>query len=243
MLPTADQYIQTLENDPVGAPRLREYRLERDNNGALLPYSGNSVLVLPATLAGRKFALRFFHNIDRLCFQRYEAVCEYLRPRDLPWKVDSQYLDKTIRIGEQYYPVLRMDWTEGWLLHEYIGQIVHDRKRLSRLQENLVALSQSLEKNGIGHGDLNFHHVLLVPDSQDVSIRLLDYDALFIPEFSGQTSISAGSPGFQHPGRLSSHYSETVDRFSIWIMIAALEAFKIDPKLWTNAPEYGYRNH
>jgi len=63
---------------------------------------------------------------------------------------------------------------------------------------------------------------------------------MFIPSFNGKDSISAGTAGFQHPMRLASDFSETIDRFSFWVFLTALEAFKKNPGLWKASKQTGF---
>jgi len=84
------------------------------------------------------------------------------------------------------------------------------------------------------------YNIRLTSEGKDHSIKLIDYDSMFVPAFGEKDSLSAGTSSFQHPMRLSSDFNERIDRFSIWVLLTALEAFKIDPSLWTKAEQYGY---
>jgi hypothetical protein len=83
-------------------------------------------------------------------------------------------------------------------------------------------------------------HIRFIKQGQEYILKLIDYDSMFLPSFKGEDSITTGMPGFQHPMRLASDFSETIDRFSFWIFLTALEAFKINPSLWQNAKQNGF---
>ena len=65
---------------------------------------------------------------------------------------------------------------------------------------------------------------------------------MFIPAFRGKKNLETGSPGFQPLKRLASHFSETVDRFSIWVMLTTLEAVKTDARIWRDMEQGGFSN-
>lgn len=48
--------------------------------------------------------------------------------------------------------------------------------------------------------------------------------------------------GFQHPKRNKSYYDETIDRFSFWLIITALEAIKYDKTLWNKDMQGGFND-
>ena len=119
-----------------------------------------------------------------------------------------------------------MEWVEGTPLNKFIDRYSVDNFTLSKLQRKLIELSASLEESGIGHGDLKYNNIILQNEGADIRLKLIDYDSMFIPAFRGKKNLETGSPGFQPLKRLASHFSETVDRFSIWVMLTTLEAVK-----------------
>ncbi|HJW18237.1 MAG TPA: hypothetical protein VJ499_13995, partial [Flavisolibacter sp.] len=48
--------------------------------------------------------------------------------------------------------------------------------------------------------------------------------------------------GFQPLKRLSSHFFESIDRFSFWVMLTTLEAVKADQNIWKNIEQGGFNN-
>jgi len=243
LFPTADQYSKLIEEKAPGTwYALGDYNFHPTAPGNHPPYIlDKSCLIFKAEKNRQQFAIRCFLNADPETLNRYDQVCSYLTSRKLFWKADCDFLGKEIRFNGEQYPAVKMEWINGVTLNRFIDRIVSDPARLSRLQQDLVSLSGNLEQNGIGHGDLNFNHILVTGDPTDFTIRLVDYDTMFIPTFGGENSTVSGTPGFQHPGRLASDYSETIDRFSIWILITGLEALKQDPQLWTQPERFGYR--
>jgi hypothetical protein len=63
---------------------------------------------------------------------------------------------------------------------------------------------------------------------------------MFVPELDGEFSIENGRSEFQHPKRSLNDYFPEIDRFSIWVIVSALEAIKIDRTLWHAVMQGGF---
>ncbi|HEY6956849.1 MAG TPA: hypothetical protein VI385_16470, partial [Flavisolibacter sp.] len=234
-LPSAEEFIEIVrKKDARGLAGLYNYEFVSTADGNPWYHKSRRAIVFKAENNARFFAVRFFLDDDEQLFRRYHEVERYLESIDVSWKTSLVFLD------EEYYPSTRMDWVDGYSLGEYIDLIISQPLLISQLQSKLVSLYQSLEQNGVGHGNLNLHNIRLTNESKDHTIKLIDYDSMFVPAFREKDSLSAGTSSFQHPMRLSSDFNETIDRFSIWVLLTALEAFKIDSSLWTKAEQYGY---
>jgi hypothetical protein len=234
-LPSAEEYLDLItKKQPGTLATLNNYRFLSGPDGTPWHRRSRHVIVFKAEYNSATYAIRFFLNDDAELFRRNREIQEHLQPLKLSWKTPFNFLD------EEYYPVVKMDWVEGHSLGEYIDLIINKPVLLTQLQSNLVQLSRSLEKHQVAHGNLNLNHIRLVAEGDDHTIKLIDYDSMFVPSLREKDSLSAGTSSFQHPMRLSSDFNETIDRFSIWVLVTALEAFKLDTSLWTRAEQYGY---
>src|SRR5699024_1694185 len=63
---------------------------------------------------------------------------------------------------------------------------------------------------------------------------------MYIPHFNLLKSLENGRSEFQHPKRTESDFSSTIDRFSFWVMLTALEALKHDTTLWDEVMQGGF---
>ena len=233
-LPSPEEYLRLVEAKAPGSlGSLHNYNfLEKDGNTCY--EKGRYSVIFKTEYHSKYYAVKFFLDDDHELFRRYVQVQNYLNDKPLSWKVAFEFLDK------EFYPVLKMDWVDGLSFAQHIDEIIFDPLQIGRLQSKFVKLSQSLEENGVGHGDLNLNHIRFVKEEQEYVLKLIDYDSVFIPSFKGKDCLRAGSANFQHPMRITSDYSETIDRFSIWVFITALEAFKTDASLWKFAAKNGY---
>jgi predicted Ser/Thr protein kinase len=233
-LPSADEYIEIINQKKEEFPTLHNFDFLSGENGKIFYKKSRHSIVFKAAYNTKDYAIRFFLNDDPDLFQRYQQIQGYLENKILSWKVPFEFL------GEGYNPMLKMEWINSLSLTEYLDLIISDPLRISQLQSKLVSLHHNLEKNGIGHGNLNMKHIRLVKQEQEYDIKLIDYDSMFIPSFKEKDSFTSGTPGFQHPMRLASDFSETIDRFSFWVLLTALEAFKTDAFLWQNSKQSGF---
>jgi hypothetical protein len=64
-------------------------------------------------------------------------------------------------------------------------------------------LASRLREAGVAHGDLQHGNVLLVPatDTDRLSLKLVDYDGMFVPALTGAQTGEVGHPAYQHPQR------------------------------------------
>lgn len=245
-LPSVERYSTLIEEK---APRnfsfLNDYSFlftEKEGKKEYCFSIGTCAAVFKARKGAEDFAIRCFLRGELETFRRYEELNNFLASKDLSWKVDFDFLDNEIQVDGQWLPVVKMDWVYGKPLHKFIDEITLDHALLTAVQDKLVTLCKSLEEAGIGHGDLKYNNIFVQKKDADFTLKLIDYDSMFIPAFRGRLNLEPGSPGFQHPRRLSTVFSETIDRFSVWVMLTALEVIKIDPVLWRDAEQDDYTN-
>jgi hypothetical protein len=98
-----------------------------------------------------------------------------------------------------------------------------------------VQLARELRAAGAAHGDLQHANVLLVPGKWPGSyqLKLVDYDAVYLPALADTPSYETGHPNYRHPERNERSYSPDLDRFPLLVVAAALKALAVrGPDLW-----------
>jgi hypothetical protein len=133
-----------------------------------------------------------------------------------------------------------MEWINGVLINEFVSQNLSNNNVLSELQNKLVSISADLEKNKVGHGDLQCGNIVISGYSSNFQVKLIDYDGMYVPELAFKKSIEKGRSEFQHPKRTLNNFNPEMDRFSFWVMLTALEALKIDKTLWREVMQGGF---
>lgn len=202
--------------------------------------SGAYAAVFKGSFKGEVLALRCFLSVENENINRSEIIAKYLKGINAPWKTDIEFLKDEILFKENWYPILKMEWVEGMLINDFISQNITNKNVLTRLQNNLLAISNSLEENYIGHGDLQCGNIMVTGTSSDFNIRLIDYDGMFVPALMNIESLENGRSEFQHPKRTNRDFGPEMDRFSFWVMITALEAVKYDASLWLEVMQGGF---
>jgi len=238
--PQSIDYNAAIQNPALcfADPELREGQVATDPLGLPRPHSGNMADVYQIQgAAGQSWAVKCFTREVHGLRERYQAISDHLEECQRAFMVDFHYLDEGIRIKGQWYPLVKMSWVEGFTLNEFVAKHLEKPAVLDRLAQMWVRLSQELSEADMAHGDLQHGNVLLVPGSKSasLSLRLVDYDGLFVPALADRPSGELGHPNYQHPQRFKeSLYSAEMDRFSHLVIGTALNALALveGPELW-----------
>ncbi|MGA2034766.1 MAG: putative Ig domain-containing protein [Thermoguttaceae bacterium] len=194
--------------------------------GLPMVWSGNfaDVYKIDCPESGNSWALKCFTSEIRGQRERYRIIAEHLEQARLSFAVDFRYLEEGVRVGEHWFPALKMRWIEGLTLNRFVEDSLQKPKKLVQLLELWVKLSARLRAAEIAHADLQHGNVLLVPlEDGRLALRLIDYDGMFVPKLSGTVSGELGHPAYQHPQRLrDGTYNGDVDRFSHLVIYCAV---------------------
>ena len=185
----------------------------------------------------KSWAIKCFTRETPNLVHRYRKICAHLRHVDRPFLVDFSFLEQGIRIRDGWYPILKMKWVEGLMLNQFLDQSADRKSVVTRLAYLWQKLARELRDAKIGHGDLQHSNILLVPGNQGggtLSLHVIDYDGLWIPDLSDVPSGERGHPNYQHPTRLNEGgYGPEIDRFSMLCVYTALRAIGTSGKsLW-----------
>ena len=203
--------------------------------------SGSYAVVFKATENGNPYAIRCFISGDQENIRRYRELNDYFKNINAPWVTKFKLLENEIKVADSYYPVVVMKWVQGELLNTFISSNLNNKLILNDLQNEFIRLSNSLELNFIGHGDIQCGNVLVAKDENGAPvIKLIDYDGMYIPAFSNKINLERGRTEFQHPDRFLIPFNERIDRFSFWIILCALEALKYNTELWKEVMQGGF---
>ena len=230
--PSFAEYTEALQLDlsvVLSDPLLGRGTLRTRGPGLPLARSGNFALTYEVFADGRKYALRCFHKPADALDARYDAIGRHLARVGSPHFVGFQFQPAGITTESGSYPVVRMEWAEGPNLAGFVADHRHDVNALQQLRVSLRRLARHLRDNGIAHGDMQPTN-LIVRDA--THLTLIDYDGMFVPELGPLHSAELGQRNFQHPGRRSWHFDESLDAFSFAVIDLALDALCKRPDLW-----------
>ena len=222
---TLRQYLLTL-SDPEGLLRtLAGAEVCRDAQGRILYAAGNSAVVFRIRHRGQVRSLR--------CYLRpMRHLREIYRERFLEKEL---YLYDTAGAGT-WVDVVVGEWIEGETLSEAAERAAAERdtQRLQALAAAFDALAARLVSDDRAHGDLKPENIIV--DAQG-ALRLIDFDAAYLPEFSGEQSPELGTAAYQHPARTAADFNERLDDYPAALISTALHALALDPTLRERYPE------
>ncbi|MCL4488603.1 MAG: hypothetical protein M1570_10805 [Chloroflexi bacterium] len=212
-------------------PTLRDGAPELDDFGTPRLRSGNFACVFRIRSGQQNWAVKCFTTEVKDLQERYAAIDEYISPIKIPCIVTFDYLPHGIRVEGRPYPILKMEWMDGKLLSRYIEDHLNSPRDLQRLAKQWFDMIQGLHAHSIAHGDLQERNVIVV----DNTLKLVDYDGMFVPTLSGRSSNEIGHRNYQHPQRTSADYGPYLDNFAAWVIYVSIAVLSLDPTLWSAA--------
>jgi hypothetical protein len=201
------------------------------------PRSGNFADVYEFKgVSGARWAVKCFTREVPGLRERYAEISKFLLQAKLPFTVDFKYLDNGLRIRGQWYPVLKMQWVDGFLLNEFIRCNLDKPPLLDGLGQIWMRMGKRLYDAKIAHADLQHGNVILIPGSRNtaLAVKLIDYDGMFVPALATRPSGEVGHPSYQHPLRIQERvYSAQVDRLPLLAVACGLRALAVGGQaLW-----------
>jgi hypothetical protein len=224
--------------DPCNAftdPELKAGSIALTPLGLPLALSGGFALTYTVQSGPRKFAVRCFHREVPQAQARYAQISEKLRALTSPYFVNFDFQAGGIRIHGKPYPVVKMDWAEGDTLGIYLDRPSLTPTTLAALRQGFATLAEFLEHNGIAHGDIQNENVIV----SGSTLRLIDYDGMFVMGMAEGQGTELGHKHFQHPGRATKLFGPEMDRFSFIVVDVSLEAMQADASLHRKFREGG----
>ncbi len=228
--PTPQAFNEAIQNPIIcfADAELKAGTIETNSIGLPKVASGAFASVYKVVSPSKAWAVRCFLTLREEQRERYQHISKYILVDDLECTIDFEYLDEGIKLGSDWYPILKMPWVEGPTLDNYIHQNISNRQKLNQLCKDFHTVSMQLEEAGIAHGDLQHGNIIVSPKG----LRLVDYDAFFVPSLAGRKNMEFGHPSYQHPLRDDSHFDVSVDNFSSWLIYISILTLSIDPDLF-----------
>src|SRR5881394_4322462 len=215
--PDLTEYHEAVQHPPkaFADPGLKGVTLELDRFGMPKPATGGNAVVYKANEPGglltfkKTWAIRCFLRPISDHAERYEAISKHLRKVRLPYDVDFQFLKQGIQIRSTWFPIVKMQWAKGDLLHSHIEKHLGYPAALAALRAKWAILVRHLAAARVAHGDLQHGNILV----RGGSIQLVDYDGMWVPALCGRHATEIGHRAYQHPERSGQDYGQAIDRF------------------------------
>ncbi|MBX9696027.1 MAG: hypothetical protein K2Z81_26810 [Cyanobacteria bacterium] len=228
--PTPQQYNEAIQTPLVAFsdPDLRGGRVELNALGLPRAVSGAFANVYKVSNGSTCWAVRCFLSQPSDHKDRYLWISNSINMDELTNTIEFHYLTEGIKVAGEWYPCLKMSWVEGKTLDRYLAENYKHKKKIEELIESFRGMVLALSKAGIAHGDLQHGNIMVTTQG----MRLVDYDAFFVPELTGRKSLELGHPNYQHPARNEDHFDNNMDNFSSWLIYVSLLAISLDPTLY-----------
>jgi len=213
------QYLMSLE-DTLGLTRTSgEWTLCRRADGQPWYALGNTAIVFRIRIDGCIRALRCYRRPMRHLRAIYG---DRLREREL-------FLFTGANQGV-WVDVVVDDWIEGQTLREALFEAVRNRN-LARITRWSLAFDRSgaaWVSDDRAHGDLKPENILVDDDDR---LHPIDFDAAYLPEFAGESSLELGTAAYQHPARTAADFDAALDDYPTALIATALHALRMAPEL------------
>ncbi len=208
----------------------------------LYAFTGGFSRVYKVRINNRPKALRCWHKDPGKVQTRFPAISDYLSKNSSPYLVDIVYIPNAITFKGKDIAVSLMDWIEGETLLKFLERNINNSNLIKLLAQKFLEMAEELHKNKIAHGDLQAENIMVYGNGENVSLRLIDYDSLYIPLLpENNLDELVGLPSFQHPNRKeliqnkSNYYK--ADYFSELVIFLSLIAYAQQPALWVGSKE------
>ena len=231
--PTPQEYNEAIQNCRTNFrdPELQKFSPEVNKLGMPKPCSGQFATVYRVSNGAQSLAVRCFLNHYPDQEARYAAISAHLNAKNLPCMVPFEFQKKGIRVNGEWFPILKMEWIGGEKIDAYLFKNLANQAALNDIASRWLSMMKLLRDTGIAHGDLQHGNIIV---SQG-SLKLIDYDGMFVPALKGYATHEVGHRNYQHPKRTNADFSADLDNFSAWVIYASIVGFGFDKNLWAHA--------
>lgn len=128
-------------------------------------------------------------------------------------------------------PVVKMPFVEGHSLGDFVDDYFGEPQKMQRLSAAWLRMIREMEAVPMAHGDLDRTNVMVIEKGDDLLLKLIDYDNMWIPGFEQYTESEFGHKPFQDPRFFTKDrpYNAEMDRFSALVIYISLVALSIRP--------------
>ena len=184
---------------------------------------------------GKPKALRLWLNEmnEKEMAERSKAISEFITTHQSKYLINFEYIPEGYMFNGEKYPIILMDWCQGRTMKQYISDCVEesDTESILTLARQFLEMTDELHSLGISHGDLQHDNIMI---TEDGSLKLVDYDSMFVPALEGSIETIKGKAGYQHPtARDKNKYLQPyTDYFSELMIFLTLYLVGHKPDLW-----------
>lgn len=251
--PTKDEYDEAMKKwrDTLGDPELRNAELSMLMGDTPTHYERGGLYAVVYKV-GKNQVRCFCSDVSEQrdppadIIQRYVKISAYIagKQRDAPALIETipDLNTQGIFVAGRWWPVIKTKWlTDISGLGRYINANHNDANAMRALSDSWRIMIRQLEAAQIAHGDLDVTNVLVQRVNGQPTLRLVDYDNMWVPALDGYLQTECGHEAFQHPvyyrpvgAPLTRNrpYNQEMDRFSALVIYLSLLALSIRGSLY-----------
>lgn len=234
--PLISEYIEAIRSAEDNFDKLSNLRPVLDSNNNPIMSSGNFAVVfkMKDIETDKEYAVKCFTREQKEREDRYREIIKVLELTNSSYFVSTRYMEKELFVdtslsNETEFPVLVMDWVEGYSIDQFIQDNISNKYKLNLLAYNFCQLGNWLLSQQFAHGDLKPDNIII---KEDYTLVLVDYDGMYVPAFKGKSALEIGSSDFQNPNRSTYAFNRHIDDFSITLIALSLKAIALSPSLY-----------
>lgn len=179
---------------------------------------------------GTKIAVKCWCADINNAQERFAKISSFLEKNNCPYFIKTKFVPDALMVSGESYPVGIMEWVEGDTLKDYIEDNKPSKELFLNLANKFLEMAKTLHRLNVSHGDLQHGNIMILPDG---SMKLIDYDSMYVPGLDNMQDVIKGLPGYQHPARIKVKFiNPKNDYFSELVIYLSLLLFAEKPSLW-----------
>ncbi len=229
-LPSISEYSTSIKTPALIHPSILAGGHPLEKGLHLIKYSGGFCVVFPYETSTNKYAVRCWHAEVSEAKHRTQVIARALKDSKLPYFVGFDYYEDGIMTPQGVQPIVVMDWVDAKPLKKFLADNIDSPSSINVIADNFKKMVSDLHKRKFSHGDLQHGNIMVTSDN---SLKLVDYDSMYVPGLKGMTDDIKGLVGYQHEARWRNKLvTEKADYFSELIIYLSLKALAKDTTLW-----------
>lgn len=168
-----------------------------------------------------------YKAISAFCYQNMGSVSALL---------PVTYVERGVLVETNFpYPIVKMPFLRLPQLGKFIADNYTNDEVMQRLCKSWLCMINELEAASMAHGDLDLTNIFVDHYNPNLTLKLIDYDNVWIPALVGHPQTEKGHKSFQHPAFIQSKhrpFDASMDRFSALVMYISLKVLALRPDLY-----------